>query len=281
MQITINQNYENSRIDRFLRENFEAPQGIIASVIRKGKVKVNGKKVEQNARLSIGDIVTVYHHFNDSRTEVFTISKEELTEFTSWIIFENQDIFAINKPHGISSQGGVRARLSVDVMAKSYNPEARITHRLDKETSGIMIIAKNKYSARHITGLFAEGLVKKKYIAIAHFNPNVKTKGEIISNLEKDVKAQKMFTTSGRDAITHYEIANHTEDFALVNIAPQTGKMHQIRVHLSSMNMPILGDEKYGGAPNNRMMLHAYSIEFDSLKIECSEDEDFTNFFPS
>ena len=275
MQITIDQNHENSRLDRFLREYFNAPQAIVAGVIRKGKVKLNGKKPKQDSRLNVGDIVKIYHQFEEKNDDDVKISQHELNEFKSWIIFENDDFFAINKPYGISSQGGIRARLSIDVYAKNYNNEARITHRLDRETSGIMIIAKNKASARNITGLFANGLVKKQYVALSKFNPKVAKQGTITTDIIKDIHAQKMLAVEGQGAITQYKIAKHNEEFALVDVFPKTGKMHQIRVHLASIGMPICGDEKYEGMQFQRMMLHASLIEFDGFKISCKESEDF------
>jgi RluA family pseudouridine synthase len=275
MQIKIDENHQNSRVDRFLREYFNAPQGIVAGVIRKGKIKINGKKAKIDSRLEIQDIVTVYHQFDDKDDESVTIPEHNLIEFKSWIIFENDDFFAINKPSGVSSQGGVRARLSVDIIAKGYNVEARITHRLDRETSGIMIIAKSKHSARHITELFAQGLVQKQYTAIATYSQNAKQEDTIISDIIKDTYAQKMVIQNGDSAITHYNIEKHNNDLSLINVYPKTGKMHQIRVHLASVGMPILGDEKYNGKPYQRMMLHASSIQFDNFHIACKPDEMF------
>lgn len=275
MQITINRDHDKSRIDRFLREHFSAPQGLIAGVLRKGKVKVNGKKIDTNCRLNIGDVVTVYYRFEGKNAEVFQATEGQVGQFASWIVFENEDFIAINKPHGVSSQGGVRARLSVDILAKSYNSEARLTHRLDRETSGIMIIAKNKHYARHVTGLFASGLVAKQYCAIATFNPGVNPDGTVITGLEKDVRGQKMVVTQGDDAITYYKIIAHDSQRAKVLVLPKTGKMHQIRVHLASIGMPIFGDKKYGGMPCDRMMLHAVSIEFDDVKLAIEADPTF------
>lgn len=275
MQIKIDLNHEHSRVDRFLREYFSIPQSLVSGIIRKSRVKINGKKIEASHRLNVGDIVTVYYKFAEKEVLEFQATEEQIAQFISWIVFENEDMIAINKPHGISSQGGVRARLSIDVLAKCYNMESRIVHRLDRETSGIMIIAKNKHYARHVASLFADGLVKKQYIAITAFNSDVKYEGIITTGLEKDVHTQKMFITQGCDVVTYYKIIKYDEESAIVHIFPKTGKMHQIRVHLASIGMSIFGDEKYGGMQYNRMMLHATSIEFDDVKLTIEADSTF------
>jgi 23S rRNA pseudouridine955/2504/2580 synthase len=263
MQISINKNYHSSRVDRFLREHFDIPQSLVAKLVREKKIKVNKKRVDISTHLQEGDTVFVYYVLEQTATFHGTIDAKKVEEFKIWIIHEDDDVLVINKPEGVSSQSGTKAGLAVDVFAKAYFPEARITHRLDRETSGVMVIAKNKFTAREITGLFAKGEVVKKYYAVVNTGDVKMTEGVIETDLQKSVDAQKMFTTQGSSCVTHYRVVQKSGEFALVEVTPKTGKMHQIRVHLSSIGMPIIGDEKYGGTPHQRMFLHAFSITFD------------------
>ncbi len=262
MEIIINKNYHNSRIDRFIREKFSVPQNLVQRLIREKKIKINKKKVETSTILNEGDVVSLYYFLEENPQHVH-INPDLVQKFKSWIVFEDNDVIVINKPHGISSQGGVISGISVDVLAKQYEIEARITHRLDRETSGIMIIAKNKYTARHITQLFAQGLVKKKYYAMVE---NItKESGVIMSDLHKDTYLQKMVVTDGNSCVTNFNAI----DSKTLLVEPQTGKMHQIRAHLAHIGMPIIGDEKYGGIQSERMCLHAFSVEFDRHTFSC------------
>ena len=256
MEIIIDKNYHNSRIDRFLREKFTIPQSLVARLLREKKIKLNKKKAEPSATLSSGDTIQVYYFLEENPQEIY-VNPALVEQFQSWIIFENDDLIMINKPCGVSSQGGVASGISVDVLAKQYEIEARIAHRLDRETSGIMIIAKNKYMARHVTQLFAQNLVKKKYYAMVE--KITQESGTIMTNIHKDTHLQKMVVTEGRTCVTKFSSASEN----VVLVEPQTGKMHQIRLHLSHIGMPIIGDEKYGGIPAERMFLHAFSVEFD------------------
>lgn len=275
MDIIIDENYHNSRIDRFIRDKFNIPQSLVSKLIRDKKIKINKQKVEISTKLQNGDIVNIYYFFEEKSIAV-QISQKIIDEFKTWIIFEDENIIIINKPNGISSQGGSNAGFGIDEIAKGYNKEARIVHRLDRETSGVMIITKNKLTARNITKLFADSKIEKIYYAIVENKSNdFKHSGYIEGDLVKDIKFQKMVLIEGTsDVKTYYEVLKKNQDYILLKVIPKTGKMHQIRVHLASIGYPIIGDKKYNGKPFNRMMLHAYSIKFDE-KIFTVLNENF------
>lgn len=275
MQITINKNYHNSRVDRFVREHFSIPQNLVAKLIREKKIKVNKKKIEISSHLVEGDIVSIYYFLETKNVNNAHINTSLVEKFKTWILHEDDDLLVINKPNGVSSQGGTVAGLCVDVLAKAYFSEARITHRLDRETSGIMILAKNKFMAREITGLFANGEVLKKYYAVVKGNASAEK--TITTDIQKDTKAQKMFVINGRSCVTFYKTIERNEQYSLLEVTPQTGKMHQIRVHLASVNLPIIGDEKYGGILHERMFLHAFSIAFDGKTFIAPIPKEFIN----
>jgi 23S rRNA pseudouridine955/2504/2580 synthase len=275
MQITINKNYHNSRVDRFVREHFSIPQNLVAKLIREKKIKVNKKKVEISSHLVEGDIISVYYFLEKTKANEVHINTSLVEKFKTWILHEDDDLLVLNKPTGVSSQGGTVAGLCVDVLAKAYFSESRITHRLDRETSGIMILAKNKFTAREVTGLFANGEVLKKYYAVVSGNSSAEK--TITTDIQKDTKAQKMFVTNGSSCVTLYKTIARNERYSLLEITPKTGKMHQIRVHLASVNLPIIGDEKYGGALHDRMFLHAFTISFDGKTFIAPIPQEFTN----
>lgn len=275
MDFQIDKNFDGSRIDRLLREKFNIPQSLVSKLLREKKVKVNNKKAEISTRLQEGDTINIYYFLNEKPKKV-NIPYKLIENFKQWIIFEDDEIIAINKPEGISSQGGEKASFGIDSIAKAHFVEARLTHRLDRETSGILILAKSKASARKFTTLFAQGQVLKTYKAIV--SNKIPVKGTIQTDLQKNPKAQKMFATQGTSCTTHYQKAQESENFALVDVFPQTGKMHQIRVHLASIGFPILGDLKYNPVKNStsRMLLHAFEISIDGKTFQAPLPEVFT-----
>jgi 23S rRNA pseudouridine955/2504/2580 synthase len=248
---------------------------LVARLIREKKIKVNRKKIEISSHLVEGDVVSIYYFLENTNTTELHINENLVEKFKTWILHEDDNLLVINKPNGVSSQGGVVSGLCVDVLAKAYFSETRITHRLDRETSGIMILAKNKFTAREVTGLFANGEVLKKYYAVVRGNSSAEK--TIITDIKKDIKAQKMFVTNGSSCVTFYKTIARNEKYSLLEITPKTGKMHQIRVHLASTDMPIIGDEKYGGILHERMFLHAFSISFDSKIFIAPIPKEFIN----
>ncbi|MDF2965801.1 MAG: rluA1 [Rickettsiaceae bacterium] len=265
---------EPTRLDRVLREQYKGlSQGAIEKALRNGRIKVNGKKAEAKLRITDNDEVS-FHKFQYEETtlahksvtaEAITLSQKLLNEYK---IFENEQILVINKPAGVAVQGGTKIRLSVDDALKYLNEnggEYKITHRLDKETSGLLLIAKGKAAAQYIYKGFKERIIKKQYLAILAGIPKEKA-GQIVSNISKvDSKHyQKVVENDleGKIAITDYQVQKSLGNFALTQFFPHTGRMHQIRVHAASLGCPIIGDTKYGttSQPYKNLFLHAYTL---------------------
>lgn len=222
--------------------------------------------------------------------------------FTLEVIFENNDMLAVNKPAGILVHPviGLNKKTLVDFLVTKHpeikkvgdEPKMRpgIVHRLDKDTSGVVLVAKTQDFFDYIKKMFQNHEVKKEYVALVH--GHVPEKGVINTpiglkpgTVKRTVRAKSIKMV--KDAITEYLLADHFlfggEKFSLVRLIPKTGRTHQLRVHLSSINFPIVGDQLYGKRKNpwnlNRQFLHAESIEFNLLggeriKIEADMPEE-------
>lgn len=269
------------RADRYIREKFpKITQGIIERAFRKKDIKINGLKAESNARISGGDVISFSNYVNITqyKKEVADIEFTEADEvlanklLSSYKIFEDENILAINKPHGLPSQGGSKINSSVDsaleyLNRKFFNQDDlesgyRLVHRLDKDTSGIFIIAKNRKSATLLAKAFENRLIKKEYLAILSKNIKDNT-GKISLYLSKNLKSrlQEISGPDGDYSETFFEKISSGENSSLVLFKPLTGRMHQLRIHSKFIGAPIIGDKLYGNTDNSkRLMLHAYKL---------------------
>jgi 23S rRNA pseudouridine955/2504/2580 synthase len=272
----ITRDYAGSRLDRWVCSFLNLPHSLASKLIRKGSIKINGKRAEISTRLAEGDEVFLPNSVKITPKEAKKgenfVSDEMLADFKASIIFENEDFFAINKPSGLATQGGTKIKLSVDDFLSNLSDEYRLVHRLDKETSGVLIIAKNRASASKIAGDFREKAIKKVYLAIV-WGVLPQKQGTINAGLEK-VGMNVEVSGSGLESVTHYSVLKEKDGFSLLEIEIETGRMHQIRVHLGSLGCKIVGDEKYGDVTSDlarkiapKMLLHAYKITYNNRKI--------------
>lgn len=261
------------RLDRYLRIlSPSLTQGIIEQSLRKGAIKVVGAKASANTRISEGDIIKIANFIPmnlEVEEKAFTPQIIALADkiLGKYLIEEQEDFLAISKPCGVSAQGGSNISLSIDHALQYLNAQGhdlRLVHRLDKETSGVMLIAKNRLTATKLGESFQQGMIKKKYLAVAS-GKDIERKGHIESYLMKaqdKVIAVKDDNLEGKLAITDYKILSSGAGFVkLIEFTPHTGRMHQIRCHAAySLKNPLLGDKKYGGEDSERLMLHAWHI---------------------
>lgn len=290
MEIIIEESNANKRLDKILANLSLKEESLLGfsrgdfiRAIKGGKILVNGQKVKPSYKTSANDQVTI----NIKKVEEVLIPNPEIKLA---VIFENEDFLVINKPAGIQVHPDFNEKENTIVnglifqypeIAKlkddhvySYQMRPGIVHRLDKETSGILIIAKNKKSFLEFKNMFQEKTITKKYLAISYGVP-LEQEGLIdkalarTTNYRKQTIAGKRTKTKIREALTHYKVLEKLGDnFSLIEVSPQTGRTHQIRVHLSSIGHPIVGDnlyrkknyEKFTAA--TRHMLHASQIEF-------------------
>ncbi|MCK5206797.1 MAG: RluA family pseudouridine synthase [Cyclobacteriaceae bacterium] len=223
--------------------------------------------------------------------------------FKDLILFENADFLAINKPHGISSLEDRAEDTNILSMAKNLFPDVQVCHRLDKDTSGVLVLAKNPEAYRHLSLQFQNRNVEKIYHAIVHGRTDFKNYMIDLPLLVKNHGIVKWDTKSGKESNTLFTTLQNFKTFSFVECKPITGRRHQIRVHLKYGKHPIVADTLYDGEfvylsqikrkykqsqrtekpLINRMALHAYSISFKTLdgkveKIEAPYPKDYSVF---
>lgn len=245
------------RLDRFLKRCYPLiTQGIIQSLLRSKRIKVNGIRIkEASLRLSYGDKVEVFATLDEYKEEASYINPlaKALSQklLGDYKVFENEDFLVINKPAKLATQGGTKINICVDDALKYLNSlgsSLKLVHRLDKETSGLMLIAKGYDAAAKLSYAFREKKIYKTYLALVKGTPN-KKQGTI--EIENEITKYKLL---------EYDII---KDASLVEFKPITGKEHQIRRHALEIGTYILGDKKYGKPEGKYMMLHSANLKID------------------
>jgi 23S rRNA pseudouridine1911/1915/1917 synthase len=242
------------RIDIFLASSVEnATRSKVQKLIESGKVTVNGKIAKSSYLVLPGDIIEATHPIAPRPEFV------EPEEIPLDIIYEDDFLIVVNKPAGMVAHPAyanysgtlVNALLHYTRKLSNYNAVDRpgIVHRIDKDTSGLLVIAKDEWTHAKLAEQFTKHTIEREYRAIC-WKPFKKLKGEISTLITRSKKDRKIFTTSeteGKQAITFYEVLENFEFSAMVKLNLKTGRTHQIRVHLSSIGHPIFGDAIYGG----------------------------------
>ena len=311
----IDRNFANMRLDRFLRKAFpDESLSVFFAVIRKKKVRVNGVIGKANQMLAEGDTVCIYENFksvgeDDTEQRPETDGAQAKSGFakkkSTWgktlspaekqsgwgakeldIVLQTEDYVIVNKPSGLASQPGSGTRPGESLVEYLWEWGRRegldfkptIAHRLDQETSGMLIAALHGDTLRDFTRMIREHEVEKFYFALVKGNLK-KDKGTISESLTRTdaAKGSKMKVgETGKDAkeaVTHYRVKQHYEGYDLVKIKLETGRMHQIRAHFASIGHPLLGDSRYGDFALNReakkelglhrLFLHSCRLEFE------------------
>jgi len=259
------------RLDRWIRNNLgKIPQGLIEKNLRNGVIKVNKRKVKSSYKIKTNDQINIFNfEFKEriiSKKIKFNPTKEIIKENENLIIDDNEDFIVLNKSAGISVQGGTKSKKNlVDIFAKSkifQNTKPFSVHRLDKDTSGVFIIAKHRESAQLLTSLFRLRKVHKTYLAICHgeINKNSGVWDEDLIRFENNKPIKEK-------AKTIYKVLDKNSICSLIEMKPITGRKHQLRKQLYAIGNPVYGDQKYKlnyseKAINKNLMLHSYQIKF-------------------
>ena len=278
----INKDDNGVRLDKVLLKKFENLSFIkLQKLIRVGFFKVNKKRVKPNYKVKIYDLVQYNSKLvventikkNKNSSEIELKYNKKISEIKKNIIYEDKFLLVINKPFGIPVQGGSKVGFNIDLalpfLAKG-NSCLKLVHRIDKNTSGILLLAKSKEVARQLTALFKENKIKKKYLAIVIGKLN-KNKGEIILPIKKKKieGKEKMDIDHSSDDIseTSYKVIDYKKKLSLLEVFPKTGRKHQIRVHLHSISVPILGDDKYFLISKNKKILQRKKMHLHAIEI--------------
>ena len=268
---SVDSTFNDMRLDRWIRNNLgNVPQSLIEKILRSGKIKLNNKKAKSSQKVKLNDSVDV---FNFEYKEIivqkkikFVPSEEVIKENEDLIIDNNNDFIVLNKSSGIAVQGGTKSKKNlVDIFARSdifQNTKPYSVHRLDKDTSGVFIMAKHRESAQLLTSLFRLRKVHKTYLAICHGELE-KDSGEWNDDLTRYDNDKKVV----EKAKTMYRVLDKNSICSLVEMKPITGRKHQLRKQLYAVGCPIYGDQKYkfsntDKAINKNLMLHSYQIKF-------------------
>ena len=259
------------RIDRWIRNNIgKIPQSLIEKNLRAGKIKLNKKKIKSSHKIKSNDKIDLFNiNFKENIIQKkikFEPSKEIIKSNEDQIIDNNEDFVVINKRSGISVQGGTKSKKNlVDIFTKSeifQNTKPYSVHRLDKDTSGVFIIAKKRESAQLLTSLFRLRKVHKTYLAICHGEIN-EDLGEWNDDLIRYDGNRKII----EKAKTSFKVIDKNSEASLIELKPITGRKHQLRKQLFAIGQPIFGDTKYklsnsSKGINKNLMLHSYQIKF-------------------
>ena len=269
--INVEKSYNDMRIDRFIRSHLgNIPQGLIEKNLRSGKIKLNHKKVKSSQKVKAGDKVNIFNlNFEEKIQQIktkFNPKKEIIKENEELVIENNENFIVLNKASGISVQGGTKSKKNlVDIFAKSKIFEGTkpySVHRLDKDTSGVFIMAKTRESAQLLTSLFRLRKVHKTYLAICHGEVN-KNSGIWDNDLIRYDDDKKII----EKAKTIFKVVDKNSEASLLELKPITGRKHQLRKQLLAIGNPIFGDTKYKLSNSNKgvnknLMLHSYQIKF-------------------
>ena len=287
---TVDDDYNDSRLDKWFKNKIlNLPHSLLEKILRKNKIKVNKKRTKSSYRLQTGDLIEIYDISSFKPTKKkekikYLPKKKEIGAYDDYVIDDNENFIVINKPTGIPVQSGTKSfKNIIDILKDTKyfeNTKPFIVHRLDKETSGILIIAKNRKYAQLFTSLFRIRKIHKTYLAIVYGKVNKSIK-VLKDNLIYHEKNKKIF----QNALSNIKIIKSNEGYSsYLELNPITGRKHQLRKQLLNIGSPIVGDDKY--FLNNRkrikiknLMLHAYKIKFMINNIQYNFKANYNNIF--
>jgi 23S rRNA pseudouridine955/2504/2580 synthase len=283
--IVITEIESNTRLDRYLVNSLNIPQGLVQKDLRKGLIRVNEKKISGSYRIQEEDIIQFAKEYSENKPkEKILPNKKDLELLKKSIIYSCDDFFIINKWNKIAVQGGSGLKTNLDDIlyhGHLFKNRPLLVHRLDKDTSGILIFALNRKSAKYFSDLFSERKIEKIYEAVVIGEP-MDNEGIFENHVEEDGKTYL--------AETKYKIIKRLpNDLTHIELRPTTGRKHQLRIHCKLNGLPILGDNKYYlpiskvYKNENNLLLHAKKIIFNDqngvlVKVEAKLPKYFFNY---
>ena len=286
---TVQDDYNDSRLDKWFKNKIiNLPHSLLEKILRQNKIKVNKKKTKSSYRLQTGDLIEIYDISKfkpvDKKEKIkYLPKKKEIGTYDDYVIEDNENFIVINKPIGIPVQSGTKSfKNIIDIIKNTKyfeNSKPFIVHRLDKETSGILIIAKNRKYAQLFTSLFRIRKIHKTYLAIVYGK---------VEKSKKVMKDDLVYYENNKKivqkAISNLKIIKSNDGYSYLELNPITGRKHQLRKQLLHIGFPIIGDDKYFLNNRKRMkiknlMLHAYKIKFMINNIQYNFKARYNNLF--
>ena len=263
--VEVNNDNAGRRLDNFLISKLkDVPKSKIYRIIRKGEVRVNSSRSKPDYKVKEGDLIRIPPNLESSKNLKKTIKKNLIDEFKNEILYEDNNYLIVNKKSGISVHGGTKNFIGlIDIYRNIYSSEIDLCHRLDKFTSGCLVLAKNKQSVKHFNNLLKKRKVEKIYLTIL--------KGNLIKNQDINIPIHKNDKMKLKKSFSSFKKIKNLKGCSLVRVKIHTGRTHQIRLHASLINHPIIFDDKYGDRLfNNKMSknfkrviaLHSQEIQF-------------------
>lgn len=299
-RVSVDEDNEGQRLDNFLLAQLRGvPKSIIYRVIRKGEVRVNKGRVKPDTRLRAGDEVRIPPVTRKEKPEQVAPGSRVQGVMEGAIVFENEHMLVVNKPAGIAVHGGSGLSFGLIEVLRSARPEARfleLVHRLDRDTSGLVMVAKKRSALRYLQDELRHKRIRKHYHALVAGDwPDGVGRVEQpllryeMPNGERRVRVDD----AGKASLTTFRCLSTYGGYSLVEASPVTGRTHQIRVHALWAGHPIAGDDKYmddvslkafRAAGGQRLMLHARALEFslpvtgEPVRLEADYDDAFQQF---
>jgi 23S rRNA pseudouridine955/2504/2580 synthase len=275
-KVRIDADGAGQRVDNFLhRELPGVPRGRVYRLLRRGEVRVNGGRVRADYRLEAGDEVRIPPV--RLREEGPAPSADRAAAILDHVLYEDKKLLVIDKPAGVAVHGGSGISHGVIELLRAARPDLKdlsLVHRLDRETSGCLVLAKKRSALRALHEKFRQGVVEKNYLALVvgdwQLGEQLIDKPLLVTH-RRGGERHVIVSPDGKAALTRVRLSRTYGKYSLVQCSPVTGRTHQIRVHLQSMGFPLAGDDRYGDADVNnrlnalglpRLFLHAQSISF-------------------
>lgn len=298
--MTVDEDNEGQRLDNFLMSRLRGvPKSVIYRIVRKGEVRVNKGRAKPDTRLHPGDQVRIPPITQKKREPAVVPGSRVQGVMENAVVYEDDQMLVVNKPSGIAVHGGSGLDFGLIEVLRAARPEARfleLVHRLDRDTSGLVMVAKKRSALRYLQDELRHKRIRKHYHALVA--------GAWPASIDRvDVPLQRFELKSGerrvkvddegKASLTTFRVLEVYEGYSLVMASPVTGRTHQIRVHSAWAGHPIAGDDKYmddaslkafRSAGGQRLMLHAQALEFtlpgngEAKRLEATYDEAFTQF---
>ena len=315
LSIEIPEAEHGSRIDRCIRRLLgNINQSILEKYLRSGSILLEKKKIKSSFKVSVGQLIEYSSHIDFENKTIKEYINEDRYKYyqklyNKILIKKTKEYIAINKPSGLAVQGGSSQKFHIDDMLKYVFKDQtipKLVHRIDKDTSGLLLIANDQINAKKLSIFFKEQKIIKTYLALVSPSPKIDSGFINLPILKKGGEGNqrmKIDYDKGKVSLTEYKVLDKVGSrVALLALSPKTGRTHQLRVHLEHINSPIVGDKKYKGLPgiyssdsnlndhdsisqikwssdnNNNLQLHAYSLRLPNNEIiEAELNEQFKN----